>query len=418
MAEPVRFVHAADLHLDAPFKGVDATDPRVKDALIASTYDALEALVDVCLGQAVDFLVIAGDAYNASERSLRAEFAFRDACERLTRAGIRVYVARGNHDPASSRSAGLVLPAGVHVFSENEVERIVHERDGREVCALYGRSFRTSAETANLAAGFKRDRHDKLAIGVLHANVGGRTDHEPYAPCSLEDLRVAKMDYWALGHIHKPEQLADSPMIAYSGCTQGLSPNESGPRGCRVVTLDGGDAQTEFIATSAVVWARETVDASGFESIEEVIGALGQAVDAAARNAQGRPAVVRLEIVGRTPVHDVLARPGVTRDVQAEIRAASLDRDPWVWVDRIADSTRSAVDLGALREGQDLASDLVKRADETLGDSEALRALIDDASAQVFAALDTRDIPELDRVALLERARDLVLDRLLAGDER
>ena len=56
--EPVRFVHAADLHLDAPFKGIDATDARVGGELVASTYRALDAIVELCLARGVDFLVM------------------------------------------------------------------------------------------------------------------------------------------------------------------------------------------------------------------------------------------------------------------------------------------------------------------------------------------------------------------------
>ncbi len=418
MTESVRFVHAADLHLDAPFKGVDATDPRVRDALIASTYDALDSLVAACIGNAAEFLVIAGDVYNESEKSLHAEFAFRDACAKLGEAGVRVYVARGNHDPASGRSAGLALPDNVHVFSENEVERVVFERDGHAACVLYGRSFRTAAEKSNLAAGFTREKGDKLAIGVLHANVGGRTDHEPYAPCSLADLRAAKMDYWALGHIHKPEVLSDSPAAAYSGCTQGLSPNESGLRGCRLVTLDGHGATAEFVPTSSVVWARETVDATGLEGADDVVAALGAAIDSAVRATGGRPVVARIELVGRSAAHAMLSGPGTLRDILIDIRSAALDRDPWVWVDRIADATRPAVDLDTLRESADFAGDLVRLTDALLADERALLALVDAASAPALSALDGRDVSGVDAPLLLERARDLVLDRMLAEEDR
>lgn len=418
MTDSVRFVHAADLHLDAPFKGIDATDPRVREALVASTYDALDSLVAACIGHAADFLVIAGDVYNDSERSLRAEFAFRDACVKLAEAGVRVYIARGNHDPASGRSAGLTLPDNVHVFSEHEVERVAFERDGEVVCALYGRSFRTAAERTNLAADFARDAGDPLAIGVLHANVGGRTDHEPYAPCSLEDLRSARMDYWALGHIHKPEVLSEQPAIAYSGCTQGLSPNESGLRGCRVVTLDASGVASEAVPTSSVVWTRESVDAAGLESVEDVLRALAEAVDRAGRSSDGRPSVLRVELAGRSTAHGTLARPGVLRDILADVRASALERDPWVWVDRITDTTRSAFDIDTLRDSADFAGDLVRLTDDLLADDRRLLALVEGAAAPVLSAIDTRDTPVLDAAALLERARDLALDRMLAEEDR
>lgn len=418
MTEPVRFVHAADLHLDAPFAGVDATDPRVRDALVASTYDALDALVAACIGHGVDFLVLAGDVYNASERSLRAEFAFRDACVRLGEAGIRVFIACGNHDPASERPASIALPENVHVFSANDVERIEIERSGEVICALYGRSFRTAAEKSNLAAGFSRSAGDPLAIGVLHANVGGRTDHEPYAPCSLEDLRSARMDYWALGHIHKPEVLSERPAIAYSGCTQGLTPNESGLRGCRVVTLTADGATAEFVPTSAVVWARHQMDVTGLEDIDALMVALGRAVDELSRASAERPTVARIELIGRSALHATLAQPAVLRDVLSDVRSTALERDPWVWVDRIADSTRPAYGLDTLRQSADFPGDLVRLTDALLADERALLALVNEASSSALAALDARDVPAVNAAGLLERARDLALDRMLAEEDR
>lgn len=414
----MRFVHAADLHLDAPFKGVDAADARVSAELIASTYRALDAIVEVCLARDVDFLVIAGDVYNQAEKRPRAEFAFRRACERLAEAGIAVFVARGNHDPANGWSAGLVMPDTVHVFSEREVERIPVMRGDDEVAAVYGRSFRTAAESTNFAREFARGPSDRLAIGVLHTNVGGRTDYEPYAPCTLDDLRAARMDYWALGHIHKPDVLSDDPPIAYAGCPQGLDPNETGVRGCRVVTLDERGATSEFVPTAAVVWQRANVDAAAIETIDELRGAVLAAADDVHREGGGLPAIVRVEVTGRSSVHSELARPGVLRDLTAEVRSEALEHDPWVWIDRLADLTRPVTDLDALRESHDFAGDLVRLTDALIADQAALDAYVAAAAQPVLSVLDTRDVPEIDAASVLERARDLALDRLLAEENR
>lgn len=414
---PIRFVHAADLHLDAPFKGVDASDPRVREALLASTYEALERVVDVCLDHEVDFLVLAGDVYNAGEPSLRAQFAFREACERLAEAGVRVFVARGNHD-ATATGMRLPLPDNVHEFSAAEVDRVSFEREDGATCAIYGRSFRTSAEKANFAAAFRRQASDAFAIGVLHTNVGGRPGHEPYAPCSLEDLRAAGMDYWALGHIHKPEVLGSSPEIVYPGCTQGLNPNESGVRGCRLVTLEAGGVTSSFISTASIVWDQATVDASELVVAEDLLDALTRQVDLLSAAGEGRPAIVRLTLTGRSPAHAVLARPGALVDIVAEISASSIGRDPWVWVDRVSDRTRPTIDLESIREGQDLAGDLVRLADALAGDETAGADFIGAVASPLLARLDSRDAPMLDEASLIERARDLALDRLLAGEER
>lgn len=419
MADQVRFVHAADLHLDAPFKGVDATDQRVRDALTSSTYEALECIVQLCLEEAVDFLVLAGDVYNQAEKQLRAEFAFRAACERLSEAGIAVFVARGNHDPASGFSAGLTMPESVHFFSEREVERIPFLRDGREVCALYGRSFRTAAETENLARDFRRAEGDRLAVGVLHANIGGRTEYEPYAPCSLDDLRAARMDYWALGHIHKPETLATEPHVVYAGCPQGLDPTEPGIRGCTLVTLSNDGAEVEFVPTSRIVWSSADVACdSSTEGVDDVRRQVLFALDEARAAAEGRPVVFRMELTGRCAAHAALARPGIMRDLITDVRAEGLDSDAWVWVDRIVDHTRPALDFDAIRCGEDFAGDLLRRAESILGDERQAEEYVASLARAAFDALDARDLPDVDPASVIERARDLALDRLLTEDER
>ena len=212
--------------------------------------------------------------------------------------------------------------------------------------------------------------------------------------------------------------LSDDPAIAYAGCPQGLDPNETGPRGCRVVTLDDRGFSTEFVPTAAVVWERASVDCSAVDSIDGLRAAVLAVAEDAARDADERPAVMRVELVGRSDVHGALARPGVLDDLVADLRADGLERDPWVWIDRIADRTRPVVDLDALRAGQDFAGDLVRLADTLASDADALSGFLNDASGSVLGLLDSRDVPTFDAASVLERARDLALDRLLAEESR
>jgi len=417
MGRPVRFIHAADFHLDAPFKGVDATDERVRRTLVESTYRALDAVVDACIGRSVDFLVVAGDAYNSRDKSVRAQFAFQRAMTRLAEAGIPVFLVWGNHDPADGWSAGIALPENVHVFGTGGVERVGLDVDGVAV-AVYGRSFRKAAETANLARGFSRTGGDELAVGVLHANVGGRPEYDDYAPCSADDLRAARMDYWALGHIHLPEVLfAETSTAAYAGCTQGLDPTQTGSRGCWEVTLDGGGAVLEQVPTAQVLWDFRTVDVSEAAGIEDVHSLTLAACEAASDDAQGLPVIVRIELIGRSDVHAELARPGVMADVLTEVRSAGMDGDPWVWVDRIRDHTRPAIDLGTLRASEEFAGDLVRTADELLADPQAAEALVAEIASPLLDKAGT-DLAAPDVLAVIERARDLALDRLLAEEDR
>jgi len=411
----VRFVHASDLHLDATFGGVDATDEKVAGALARSTIEALDRVVDLCIDRDADFLVIAGDLYNSADRSLRAEFAFQRAMRRLESAEIGAFVVHGNHDPADGWSAGLKLPESVVVFSADEVERYEVLRDGKAVCAVYGRSFPTRQVRENLAREFTRNDGDPLAVALLHANVGQREGWDDYAPCTVDDLHAAGMDYWALGHIHLPGRVSDRPPAVYSGSTQGVDPTEEGPRGCYVVDLDVGGAVEDFVETASVLWRRVVVDAVELTDLDELRNAVGEACETLRSEGGDRPTVVRIELTGRSDVHADLARPGVLADLVVDVREEQLVREPWIWIDRIRDHTRPAVDLDELLEEEGLRGDLVRLAAARSSDPEAAAALVENLLAPVLARLTVRPDLEISPDRVIELARDSCLD-LLSGD--
>ena len=418
MSDHVRFVHAADLHLDAPFQGITATDPRIGAELADATYAAFKRVVETCLTRDVAFLVIAGDAYNSADKSLRAQLRFRTEMERLAEAGIEVFIVNGNHDPQSGWSAGLSLPETVHVFPTDRVERIEVVRNGEVIAAVYGRSFARAAEVTNLALGYHRDASDPVAIGVLHANVGGNGDYEPYAAATLDDLRSARMDYWALGHIHKQEVLAEHPWIVYAGSPQGLNPKETGPHGCLVVEISRGGATTlEHVETAPIAWAQTQLDASEATDLEDIRALLLRACEDI-RTESGRHTVARIALVGRSAAHADLSRPGVAEQLFDDIRAEGAVDTPWVWIDRLVDRTSPLIDLDELRSGPDFAAELVRIADELAADPVALDKTVDELASPLATTLSGY-CRQLAATEALDRARDAALDLLLTrGDDR
>jgi len=408
----MRFVHAADLHLDAPFQGVSAVDERVSRALAEATYEAFRRVVDLCIDRDAQFLVIAGDAYNSADKSLRAQLAFGREMARLADAGIEVFAVCGNHDPASGWSAGLALPESVHVFSAERVERKEVVRDGEVIAAVYGRSFRVKAETEDFSEGYQRNPADPIAVGVLHANVGGDPDYDPYAPASVEGLRARGMDYWALGHIHKHEVLGRDPWIVYAGSPQGLNPKETGAHGCVVVDVEAGRSiAAEHVDLAPVSWAQATVDVSPASDLDDVRDMLAETCEEL-RSAALRPVVTRLTIAGRCAAHGDLSREGVLRDLLDDLRAHQMGCEPWLWVDRLDDRSAPALVVDEVRAGADFASELVRVADEL--ESSGLSGILDDIARPVSSTV-TGYKPSLGEAEALTKARDLALDLLLEG---
>lgn len=413
MRDRVTFVHAADLHLDAPFQGIAADDERVGRELAEATYGAWRRVVDLAIERAVDFVVVAGDAYNSADRSLRAQLRFREQAERLDAAGIPTFLVHGNHDPAGGWSVGLRLPASVRELSAREVERVEAVRDGEFVCAVYGRSFERAAETDNLAAGFRRAPGDTIAVGLLHANVGGRPDYDPYAPCTVDDLRAAGMDYWALGHVHKHEVLMTDPHAVYVGSPQGLNPKEIGPHGCCVVEIGrGGVSSFEHVELAPIAWAALELDATEADDVDAVEALITDACEEL-RAGNGVPVVARIALTGRTPAHASLARAGAAADLHESVRAREASGSPWVWIDRLDDRTSSPLDLAAIRAARDFAGEVVAVSDDLAAGPDR-SAFIAEVIEPLAGKVRDLDLPS-DEDRLLEMARDRCLDALLSG---
>ncbi len=412
MRDSVTFIHAADLHLDAPFQGLSAADERIGRELAEATYQAWGRIVDLAIERAVDFVVVAGDLYNSADNSLRAQAFLRDEARRLDAAGIGLFIIHGNHDPLSGWTAGLAMPGNTHVFGGAQTERAVALCDGDFVCAVYGRSFRERAEREDFTPGYRREESDTVAIGLLHSNVGNKEGYDPYAPCTLEALSATGMDYWALGHIHKHEVLSMAPYAVYAGSPQGLNPKETGSHGCCVVTVAAsGVTSFEQLELASVSWALEEIDVSDASDLDRLEALLNDRLAQASMQAS-KPVVARVRLVGRSEVHGDLTHPAVLRDLTDRVRAEQTSRSPWVWLDRLDDASGAVIDLDALQDAPDFAGEVARISSELVGDEAMLESLVAELSGPVADKLSGY-APGLTAEELVQRARDRALDLLL-----
>lgn len=367
-------MHAADLHLDTPFKGLSATAPHVGAALREASLDAFDRLVQLCLDRDAAFLVVAGDVYDGAERGLRAQLRFRDGLARLSEASIPSFVAHGNHDPVKDGWAAISdWPPLVHVFSHEHVETFAVERAGEKIASVHGISYGHSEVTENLALRFSREDSPVFQVGVLHCNVAGAADgYAAYSPCTLSDLCNVGLDYFALGHIHSRlvlsgQPLGREPFVVYPGNLQARSPkpSELGPKGASVVHVTGGVVEAvEAVACDQVRFSLLELEIDGVEDLTGLCDALvSRAVDQLSQ-AEGRSIVVRAWLSGRGSVHRDLARPGALDELVATLRGEFPAHDPFCWWDRVVDDSAPEIDLAELATGGDLSADLLTTAEE------------------------------------------------------
>ncbi len=416
------FVHAADLHLDAAFRGfagLPESGEHVFETLRRATFEAFENLIRLCLDEDVDFLLVAGDVYNAADRSLKAQLAFRDGMGRLAEAGIRAYVVHGNHDPLDSRVHSVRLPETVHVFGKAG-SSVVFEKGGEAVARIHGASFPSRTVGVRFARKIRREGPEPFQIGLLHCTVGSHPEHEPYVPRTLEELRQAGLDYWALGHVHTRAVLSDGdPFVGYPGNLQGLHVKEGGPRGCFLVRVDeaGRMPPPEFVAVDAVRWSRRTVSIEGLSDIQALEQALGRVLDEEARGGGGRPVVVRIVVDGRGPLHGELLRGGAGAALLEGVREAGAAMDPFVWPERLLVRTRPEVDIERRRAGDDFVGECLRLIQEYrgagAGGREPLRACLDELFGHGRASRFLPALTDDDLVALLDEVETLCVDRLI-----
>ncbi len=415
--KPFRFLHAADLHLDSPFRGLTIEEGKLSERIRASTLDAFENLVKLAVDRQVDFVVIAGDVYDAADRSLRAQLRFRDGLARLAERGIRSFVAHGNHDPLDSRVSTIQWPEGVHVFGGPAVDTVPVERAGEVIAYVSGVSFPKKNEQRNLALKFARASEAPFHIGVLHCNVGGNTGHDPYAPCEINDLIERGLDYWALGHVHTRQTLNERPHVVYPGNTQGRHVRERGARGCVIVDVDStGTVEVEFEPLDVMRWDEITVSIEGVGSLDGFDDRLFGALDAAIGAADGRPLLCRVSICGRGPIHRDLAREAAARELLERAREHYSRRSPFVWVEEISIDCRAEIDLEERSRAEDLLAQVLRVSGEIRLDEASIERLYSEALSRLFensrAGKALEPLPHDERLRLLEEAEMLCVDRL------
>jgi exonuclease SbcD len=171
-----RFLHAADIHLDSPLRGLAGQEGNAVARVRTATREALDTLVGLAIAEKVDFLVIAGDLYDGDWRDYKTGLFFAAQMGRLNKAGIPVYLLHGNHDAESQITRRLDLPDNVHVFGVRRPETFV--LDELKV-ALHGQSFRQRDITDNLVPDYPAPVSGAFNIGVLHTGLGVR-HRRPY----------------------------------------------------------------------------------------------------------------------------------------------------------------------------------------------------------------------------------------------
>jgi DNA repair protein SbcD/Mre11 len=413
----LRFLHAADVHLDSPLRGLERYEGAPVAEIRGATRRAFENLVALAIEEAVDFVLLAGDIYDGDWKDYNTGLFFTGQMGRLNEAGIPVFLIAGNHDAASQITKALRPPPNLQVFATRAPETRLIEPLG---VAIHGQGFATRSVTEDLARAYPQGDPALFNIGLLHSSLDGRPGHEPYAPCSLDGLRSKGYQYWALGHVHQRELVAQDPVILFPGNIQGRHIRETGPKGCTLVRVEDGQVvELESRVLDVVRWASCPIDVSQARTLDQIDPLVEQALAEATDAAEGRLLAARLRLVGDCPLHSRLhaEQERLLNDCRALVSSRSLGE---VWIEKLVVETRpSGARAEQLRD--DALGGLLRAIRDLQLDGERLSALTEEVESLAFKlppALrggdDAFDPSRVDHLQpCLEDVKALLMERLL-----
>jgi len=296
----LKFIHAADLHLDSPFLGLKTAPASIWKLIYSSSERATINLIDCAISEQVDFVLLVGDLFDRETQNIQAQLFLRNQLERLDEVDIPVFISWGNHDYSSESRPEIDWPSNVTVFDSQVSSHKIQLKSGEQV-AISGFSYRTRWLNEDLISNFVPDKNAEFNIAMLHGGEKtGEIRNNHYAPFTVGELTAAGFDYWALGHIHQFQKLASSVPIYYSGTIQGRNHNEDGTKGALLVNLTHTETKVDFIETDVITWQKISISVDEKSSIAEILELMADKIK---ENISDKLALISVEIenqVGNT----------------------------------------------------------------------------------------------------------------------
>jgi exonuclease SbcD len=417
-----KFIHAADIHLDSPLHGLERYEGAPVDEIRSATRRAFDNLIELAIDEGVTFVLLAGDLYDGDWKDYNTGLYFVERMRRLQDAGIRVFMVAGNHDAASQITRHLRLPDNVTLFSNKSPEQVI--LDDLNV-AVYGQGFATRAVTDDLSKAYPQGDPQLLNIGLLHTCLDGKPGHELYAPCTVEGLRSKGYQYWALGHVHKREEVSQDPWIVFPGNVQGRHIRERGAKGCTLITVASGEiVEVEHRILDVMRWCLCELDVSASEAVDDIYEQVREGLQLASDSAEGRPVAVRLVLQGVCSAHSAL-HADRERWIQEYRSMATGLGGAGIWLEKVFIKTTASVSADEVLAREDALGGLLHAIREMELDTSALDELADEVSAlrqklpaELLGGDDPYDpaAPEILKDTL-EDIKELLVNRLLSTEK-
>lgn len=359
----IRFLHAADLHLDSPFEALPAGKAAVRRSEQRLLLQRMAALVKE---EQLQLVLLPGDLFDSAWSYAETGEAL---CACFRQMGVPVLIAPGNHDWYGPHSpyARLALPDNVYVFKKNELESVRISSLG---VRIWGAAY-LGKESPSLLPGLRVSRDDGLLnLLCLHGELT-KAD-SPYAPIREEELAASGLHYAALGHVHQASGLRKAGETWYSwpGCPEGRGFDECGEKTVSIVELSETDCTLRPVCISRRRYEILDVNVTGSDPL---LAIHSQLPDETARD------VYRIVLGGEV-------------DSQPDLQRLKLNLGELFYALELRDETRLRQNVWDKAGEDSLRGLFLKKLREAAGDaSPEKRKLIEQAARWGLAALDHRE---------------------------
>ena len=313
----MRLVVSADTHLGSPIRSAALRNPALGDRLKQASRDTFRGIVDLAISKDADVLVLAGDIFDNDFPDLKTRAFLITQLARAAAAGVSTVLIRGNHDALLDHTTHGDLGPNIHLLHRGNPTVDISG------VAFHGLSFETSHVSDSFLPDYPTPIAGCVNVGLMHTSLGGSPGHDPYAPCSEQDLMSFGYDLWCLGHIHTPfERNLGSVMAIMPGIPQ---PRHFGERfGGRVaiVTLGDGPPESEYREVGHLRFLEAELDLTDCADQLEIL----EAIDIALKNAQDTVQDTALRLRVTSARHSAEELQTLAKELLDDIDRVFLDK--------------------------------------------------------------------------------------------
>lgn len=301
----IKILHVADIH----FGNKLYKNSRKYDILQKAIKSSFDRAVLKAIEEDVDLFIISGDLFDSKDISYSIKQDVILNFLKLKEYNILVLYSLGNHDCYSYMGDYFLkeVPDNVVIFYES-IPKIIEKvsKDGEEY-TIVGIGHSKEIIKENLIKLFPKNENNKITIGIAHANVIGLSNESEnvYLPTTISDLVSKNYNYWALGHIHKRQKIANN--IYYSGSIQGLSVKESEKKGGYLVKITEITEVYE-LNFSEFDWYSEDIEVrNDISSVDELKKFIEKIIDENLYNEKYKKrSILRLNLIGKCRLNSKL----------------------------------------------------------------------------------------------------------------